>query len=116
MLRQLQEIRLLFQAFKLSLEAMPVLLYMYFLIALCFMSVLFLVEPRDNVPVFSHAAWLTVVSMTTLGYGDVVPKTTPGYIAIAMVVIITALYFAIPVGIIGTAFGKVWNERYRILL
>uniref|UniRef100_A0A7S2HJS7 EF-hand domain-containing protein n=2 Tax=Zooxanthella nutricula TaxID=1333877 RepID=A0A7S2HJS7_9DINO len=60
--------------------------------------------------------WLTFVSMTTVGYGDVTPKSSLGKVLTSMLVISAMLYTSIPLGIIGNAFTEVWRDRDRIML
>eukprot|EP00747_Dinoflagellata_sp_TGD_P192509 gnl/TRDRNA2_/TRDRNA2_57470_c0_seq1.p1 gnl/TRDRNA2_/TRDRNA2_57470_c0~~gnl/TRDRNA2_/TRDRNA2_57470_c0_seq1.p1 ORF type:complete len:169 (+),score=19.95 gnl/TRDRNA2_/TRDRNA2_57470_c0_seq1:2-508(+) len=52
----------------------------------------------------------------TVGYGDVVPQTTPGTICVGVLVVVAVLYMSMPVGIIGNAFTQVWQDRDRILI
>eukprot|EP00448_Togula_jolla_P026748 CAMPEP_0170647120 /NCGR_PEP_ID=MMETSP0224-20130122/44018_1 /TAXON_ID=285029 /ORGANISM="Togula jolla, Strain CCCM 725" /LENGTH=95 /DNA_ID=CAMNT_0010978531 /DNA_START=100 /DNA_END=384 /DNA_ORIENTATION=- len=54
--------------------------------------------------------------MTTVGYGDVSPETTWGYFLVSALIISSALYMAIPLGIVGNAFSKVWEDKDRLLL
>merc|ERR1712176_933063 len=54
--------------------------------------------------------------MTTVGYGDVIPISLPGSIITSALIVITVLYMAVPLGIIGNAFTQTWNDRDRILL
>merc|ERR1712183_701080 len=56
------------------------------------------------------------VTMCTVGYGDVTPKTMAGYIITLTTMILSALYMAIPIGIVGSAFDNVWRDRGRLLL
>lgn len=81
-----------------------------------FCSLLFLVEPKENVPTLLHAMWLTIVTMTTVGYGDMIPVSGPGHVIVAVLIVSSALYMAIPLGIIGAAFNNVWKQRDCILL
>merc|ERR1719486_752811 len=60
--------------------------------------------------------WLTIVTMTTVGYGDVTPQTPYGSFITAVLVVSSVLYMAMPVGIIGGAFTNVWSDRKRILI
>ena len=81
-----------------------------------FASVIFIVEPRDNIPSLPTAMWLTIVTMTTVGYGDVTPSSTAGSIIVSVLVVFSVLYMAMPLSIVGNAFTEVWQERDFILL
>lgn len=116
MLRRFQKIHLLFQAFRLAFEALPVLLFTYLFLVFVFTALIFAVEPIDNVDSFWRAMWLTIVSMTTLGYGDLIPQSSLGTCIISVLVVTSTLYMAIPLGIIGDCFSQVWKDRDRILL
>merc|ERR1719305_1713913 len=59
---------------------------------------------------------MTLVTMTTVGYGDVVPQTQGGRVATSVLVIGSLMYMAVPLGLIGHAFTEVWADRHRILL
>merc|ERR1712232_924165 len=54
--------------------------------------------------------------MTTVGYGDLTPTSGPGYVVIAVLVISSVLYMAMPLGIIGYSFTQIWKDRDHILL
>jgi len=115
-LRRFSEFHLLLEAFRLALEALPVLLFFYCALLLFFGALIHAIEPLDNVPSLSQALWLTMVSMTTVGYGDVAPVSAEGKFAVASLVVASALYMAVPLGIIGNCFSEVWQNRERILL
>jgi len=115
-LRRFETFHLLLEAFKNCVEALPILLFTLVVITLVFASAIFLVEPRYNMENYPTAMWFTIVTMTTVGYGDVVPKSTIGFCIVACLVITSLLYLAMPVGIIGQSFTKIWQDRHRILL
>lgn len=115
-LRGFKQFQLLLAALELCLEAVPICLFAMLGLTLMFSGILFIVEPRDNIVSFPHAMWLTIVTTTTLGYGDVTPSTTPGYLVISVMVVSSVMFMAMPLGIIGQAFTTVWQERDRILL
>lgn len=80
-----------------------------FLMALLFISASFLhfaeqeAQPEHfgSIP---ESMWWSIVTLTTIGYGDVVPVTAVGRIAAAAVAIIGIGFVALPTGILGSAF------------
>jgi voltage-gated potassium channel Kch len=116
MMRRFQKIHLLLGAFQLALEALPVLMFTLALITLSFASLIYLVEPRDNFEGLPKAIWFTIVTMTTVGYGDVTPSGSAGHCIVAILTVSSVLYMAMPLGIVGQAFTQVWSDRDRILL
>ncbi|CAE7301565.1 Shab [Symbiodinium microadriaticum] len=115
LLRYFETFRLLVDAFKNSLEALPVLMYTLALIVMLASSLLYLIETRTAIPSLQHALWLCIVTMTTVGYGDYVPKTAGGYVVVSVLVIVSVLFVAMPVGIIGHEFTSCWQTRDRVL-
>jgi len=116
LLRRFEKLQLLVSAFQLAFEALPVLLYTLLLIALSFSELMFFVEPRENFSDLPTAVWFTIVTMTTVGYGDYTPTEGSGHTVASVLIIISALYMAIPIGIVGNAFSQVWGDRDRLLV
>lgn len=114
--RRFQKIHLLFGAFQLAFEALPVLMFTLSVVTLIFSSVVYLVEPRDNIDTLPRAIYFTLVTITSLGYGDIVPQSTIGTCIVTVLVVTSVLYMAMPLGIVGHAFTRVWEDRDRILL
>jgi len=114
-LRRFQNFHLLLKAFHLAAEALPVLIFILFTIAFVFSVLIYLAE-RPSITSLPKAFWLTLVTMTTVGYGDIYPTTDAGICITGVLIIITVLYMAIPLGIVGEAFAKTWQDRDRILL
>mmetsp|Transcript_42205 Transcript_42205/g.78549 ORF Transcript_42205/g.78549 Transcript_42205/m.78549 type:complete len:582 (+) Transcript_42205:82-1827(+) len=115
-LRRFEKLRLMVDAFSIALEALPVLLYSLALIAIVFAEIFFFVEPRDNISSLSYSLWFTIVTMFTVGYGDTTPTTTQGHVAASTLMVISALYMAMPLGIVGDAFSRAWADRDRLLV
>eukprot|EP00747_Dinoflagellata_sp_TGD_P098970 gnl/TRDRNA2_/TRDRNA2_167607_c0_seq1.p1 gnl/TRDRNA2_/TRDRNA2_167607_c0~~gnl/TRDRNA2_/TRDRNA2_167607_c0_seq1.p1 ORF type:complete len:502 (+),score=71.32 gnl/TRDRNA2_/TRDRNA2_167607_c0_seq1:47-1552(+) len=103
LLRRFEKFHLLLRAFALVFEALPILLFTLFVITLLFSSMIYAVEERQNIPTYSKSIWLTIVTMMTVGYGDVTPKSTAGSICVGILVVSSVLYMAMPLGIIGMA-------------
>jgi voltage-gated potassium channel len=57
------------------------------------------------------AAWWAVITLATVGYGDVVPVTVVGKVFAGFVVILGIGAFALPFGIIATGFGREATRR-----
>jgi voltage-gated potassium channel len=58
-----------------------------------------------------EALWWGIVTLTTVGYGDVTPVTLAGKIAGGLTAVIGVCMFAIPVGIIASAFIEAVRRR-----
>jgi len=116
LLRRFEKFHLLLTAFEVAFEALPVLLYTLCVLALLFTCLVYVFEPRYNIPTLLDGFWLTVVTMSTVGYGDKTPKSAGGHVVVVVLIICSALYMAIPLGIVGNAFNRVWEDRTRLLL
>eukprot|EP00929_Paragymnodinium_shiwhaense_P102247 TRINITY_DN65436_c0_g2_i1.p1 TRINITY_DN65436_c0_g2~~TRINITY_DN65436_c0_g2_i1.p1 ORF type:complete len:822 (+),score=173.26 TRINITY_DN65436_c0_g2_i1:113-2578(+) len=115
-LRGFQSFNLLIHSVaRVYVDCLPAMLMLGFII-LFFATLVFAVEPRDNVPDFATAIWLIVVSMTTVGYGDLTPASTSGYLIIGFLISFSVFIIAVPLGIIGQAVCDVWKNRDSILV
>lgn len=56
------------------------------------------------------AMWWAIVTLGTVGYGDAVPITAAGRVIAGLTIFVGILMFALPVGIVATAFS---NEVHR---
>lgn len=65
-------------------------------------------EHFGNIP---QAIWWAVATLTTVGYGDVVPVTTLGRIFGSVFMIFGLGLFALPIGIIATGFAQEIHRR-----
>ncbi|CAE8627882.1 unnamed protein product [Polarella glacialis] len=54
--------------------------------------------------------WWALVTQTTVGYGDVVPRTVAGKITAGICMVWSLCVLALPVGVIGHNFQAVWLE------
>jgi len=57
------------------------------------------------------AMWWSIVTLGTIGYGDVVPVTPLGKIIAAVTILCGLVMVALPVGIIATAFSEQIHRR-----
>jgi voltage-gated potassium channel len=68
------------------------------------------VQP-DRLGTIPDAMWWAVVTLMTVGYGDVVPVTPVGKIIASITAIMGFAMLALPVGIIATSFSDVIHRR-----
>ncbi|MBB4301796.1 voltage-gated potassium channel [Rhodobium orientis] len=57
------------------------------------------------------AMWWAIATLTTVGYGDVVPVTTFGKVVAGIVMLTGYAMFALPIGIVATAFAREIHQR-----
>lgn len=77
-------------------------------------SAIYIAEHEAQPEVFGsipESMWWSVVTITTVGYGDVVPITTAGRIVASFISIIGLLAVAIPTGIVGAGFYEEFTAR-----
>ncbi len=68
----------------------------------------------ENFGSVPRALWWSVVTLTTVGYGDVLPHTLPGRIAAGAVAIVGVGIVALPSGIVAGAFiERLRTERMK---
>lgn len=67
----------------------------------------------ESVP---HTMWFTVVTLSTVGYGDVYPLTPVGKGFSCLLIMCCVGYTSMPLAIIGGQFREVWSNRERILI
>lgn len=75
--------------------------------------------PEADKPAFQsipHAMWFVLVSLSTVGYGDITPHTDVGKILACFQIVMGLCYMAMPLAIIGNNFSEIWNDRHRLLL
>ena len=70
-------------------------------------SLMFYAEREAQPDKFSNipeAMWWSVITLTTVGYGDVAPVTGPGRMIAGLIAILGIGLFALPAGILGSSF------------
>lgn len=57
------------------------------------------------------AIWWAVITLSTVGYGDVYPITLLGKIVGGVIAIIGIAFFSLPTGILASGFNEVLEEQ-----
>jgi len=68
------------------------------------------VQP-DTLGTIPDAMWWAIVTLGTIGYGDVVPVTALGKLIASMTILLGLIMIALPVGIIANAFNEAIHRR-----
>jgi voltage-gated potassium channel len=69
----------------------------------------------DKFGTIPDAMWWAVATVTTVGYGDVVPTTTAGRLIGAFTMVSGLLMLALPAGIVATSFANIIARRNFVL-
>lgn len=81
-----------------------------------FATVMFYAEKNvdgTNFTSIPAAFWYTIVTMTTLGYGDMVPETIAGKIVGGVCSLSGVLVIALPVPVIVSNFSRIYHQNQR---
>ncbi len=65
----------------------------------------------DKLGTIPDAMWWAIVTLGTIGYGDVVPVTPLGKLLASVTIFVGLVMIALPVGIIATAFAEAVHRR-----
>lgn len=79
-------------------------------IVVIFGTVMYLVEsPEAGFTSIPRSIYWTIVTLTTVGYGDIAPQTTIGQMIASMIMILGYSIIAVPTGIVGVELAKSAN-------
>ena len=84
------------------------------ILLLTFASFMFIIEhPTDpsNFSSIPAAGWWAAETLTTVGYGDLLPTTTLGHLLAVIAMFIGIATFAIPIAIVGAGFTEEFGAR-----
>lgn len=96
-------------------ELLTVVLVLSILLVLA-SSLMFFAEKNAQPDKFANipsAMWWSIITLTTVGYGDVFPVTIPGRIVAGLIAIVGIGLFALPAGILGSGFLEEIQSRAK---
>ncbi|XP_061085533.1 potassium voltage-gated channel subfamily D member 2-like isoform X1 [Conger conger] len=109
-------LRILGYTLKSCASELGFLLFSLTMAIIIFATVMFYAEKGSSASKFTSipaAFWYTIVTMTTLGYGDMVPKTIVGKIFGSICSLSGVLVIALPVPVIVSNFSRIYHQSQR---
>ena len=99
-------IKLLVNTISCSLEQLKSLGFCFMVVVVIFSSAIFYAEDSPNIPSIPDAFWWTVITMTSVGYGDVVPTTLMGKFVGSFCAMSGVVFFCLPTPVLVSNFIK----------
>jgi voltage-gated potassium channel len=112
LVQYLGEARLLTQALRASQRKITVFLFVVLTLVTIFGSLIYLIEdPKDGFTSIPKSIYWSIVTLTTVGYGDISPKTDLGQLLSAIIMIIGYGIIAVPTGIVTVELTQAYKRK-----
>jgi voltage-gated potassium channel len=112
LVQYLGEARLLTQALRASRRKITVFLFVVLTMVTIFGSLIYLIEdPKDGYTSIPKSIYWSIVTLTTVGYGDISPKTNLGQLLSALIMIIGYGIIAVPTGIVTVELAQAFKKK-----
>ncbi|UCG51347.1 MAG: ion transporter [Candidatus Latescibacterota bacterium] len=108
----LSEADMLLYALRASRRKITVFLFTVLTLVIIFGSLMYIIEGEDNgFTSIPRSVYWAVVTLTTVGYGDISPKTGFGQAVAALVMILGYSIIAVPTGIVTVELSQAFRRK-----
>ncbi len=105
----------LVRALKASKTKIFVFVFFVLIVSVLLGTIMYLIEgPEHGFNSIPHSVYWTIVTLTTVGYGDISPETPLGQLIATMVMIIGYGIIAVPTGIVSAEYTSAKNNKNTI--
>jgi voltage-gated potassium channel len=112
LVQYLGEARMLTQALRASRRKITVFLFVVLTLVTIFGSLIYLIEdPKDGFTSIPKSIYWSIVTLTTVGYGDMSPQTGLGQLLSALIMIIGYGIIAVPTGIVTVELAQAFKRQ-----
>ena len=100
------------RALKASRAKITVFIYTVLILAVIMGTIMYMIEGSENgFTSIPRSIYWTIVTLTTVGYGDIAPQTPLGQAIASFIMIIGYGIIAVPTGIVTAEFSKQGNKK-----
>jgi voltage-gated potassium channel len=112
LVQYLGEVRVLTQALRASRRKITVFLFTVLTLVIIFGPLMYLIEdPENGFTSVPRSIYWAIVTLTTVGYGDILPKTNLGQFISAVIMVIGYAIIAVPTGIVTVELSHAFNRK-----
>ncbi|MCJ7771635.1 MAG: ion transporter [Desulfobacterales bacterium] len=112
LVQYLSEARLLINALRASKRKIIVFLFTVLTLVVIFGSMMYFIESKESgFTSIPRSIYWAIVTLTTVGYGDISPKTGMGQFLAAMIMILGYAMIAIPTGIVTVEMASTFSKK-----
>lgn len=105
------EAGVLMQALRASRRKITVFLFVVFTLVIIFGAMMYIIEGEENgFTSIPRSTYWAIVTLTTVGYGDISPKTTLGQALASLIMIMGYSIIAVPTGIVTVEMSKAFGQ------
>ncbi len=108
----ISEARTLRKALRESRRKITIFLFVVLILVTIFGSFMYLIEgPKNGFTSIPRSMYWAIVTLTTVGYGDISPKTNVGQFIAAMIMLLGYAIIAVPTGIVTVAMKRIESKE-----